>query len=302
MGQWLWCIFSARLGVCVAGLCNPGMPGRVLPEYDQTDQVRYLGTPDTPERIPYLVRSVPEYDQTNQVRYLGTPDTPERIPYLVRSKPLKRTWHAAIDSIFRVPPLRLKIVTIFSDASLKKYHVTALNCQERFPTAAAALGRALSARMLNPLERVVTPTLGLTKNLDGLARALANQPLAEEGQEEEEKEEFKGALMAVDHINRVAWHYFVHNWPYDGETVMLEVCAYARAFAGVRVVRACVLTDECLGVFGGLAVWLFGCFVYFSVVGSFVIRLFHCLAVWMLTLFGCLGSWLLHSDRFWIRG
>ncbi|CAM9846681.1 unnamed protein product, partial [Laminaria digitata] len=89
--------------------------------------------------------------------------------------------------------------------------------QGRFSPASAALGRALQARMLDASERVPTPTAGLTKNLDGLARALASQP-GEEGQEDE----FAAALVAVDNINRVAWHYFVHGWPYEGEAVMLE--------------------------------------------------------------------------------
>lgn len=88
--------------------------------------------------------------------------------------------------------------------------------QESFSPAAAALGRALQARMLDPSERVPTATAGMTKNLDGLAGALASQP-AEEGQEE-----LAGALSAVDHINRVAWHYFVHDWPFEGEEVMAE--------------------------------------------------------------------------------
>lgn len=55
------------------------------------------------------------------------------------------------------------------------------------------------------------------KNLDGLAKALVHRPPMEgEG-------ELEGALLAVDHINRLTWRYFVESLPYEGESVMQEV-------------------------------------------------------------------------------
>ena len=122
---------------------------------------------------------------------------------------------------------------------------SSLGAQGGFSPAAEALGRALQTRLLDPSERMVSPTSGLTRNLNGLARALASQP-AEEGQEE-----FAGALAAVDHVNRVAWHCFVHGWPFDGETVMVDVRAFVRACAGacVRFQKKTVLS---------FLDWLFG--------------------------------------------
>lgn len=60
-------------------------------------------------------------------------------------------------------------------------------------------------------------TEGLFRNLSGLAKALAERPA--EGTEAE----LAGAMEAVDHINLVAWRYFVQRLPYEGHTVMQKV-------------------------------------------------------------------------------
>lgn len=39
----------------------------------------------------------------------------------------------------------------------------------------------------------------------------------------EDESELEGALLAIDHVNRLAWRYFVQNLPYPGESVMQEV-------------------------------------------------------------------------------
>lgn len=35
--------------------------------------------------------------------------------------------------------------------------------------------------------------------------------------------ELGGAMLAVDHVNRLAWRYFLRNQPFDGELVMQQV-------------------------------------------------------------------------------
>lgn len=52
------------------------------------------------------------------------------------------------------------------------------------------------------------------KNLEGLAKALGHRSFQEGGSD------LDGALLAVDHINRLAWRYFVQNLPFEGQSVM----------------------------------------------------------------------------------
>lgn len=58
--------------------------------------------------------------------------------------------------------------------------------------------------------------------------ALLHRPRAEDESESESEgeseSELEGALLAVEHVNRLAWRYFVQNVPYQGESVMQEVC------------------------------------------------------------------------------
>lgn len=60
-------------------------------------------------------------------------------------------------------------------------------------------------------------TQDAVKNLTGLLTAILSSRVKDgEGG-------LEGALLAVDHVNRLAWRYFVQNLPYPGETVMQEV-------------------------------------------------------------------------------
>ncbi|CAM9368018.1 unnamed protein product [Ectocarpus fasciculatus] len=93
----------------------------------------------------------------------------------------------------------------------------ALFMQGQLSDAASTLGRALSVRALKPDEGMGTSTQDVTKTLDGLAKSLVHR-LPEEGEGE-----LGGALLAVDHINRLAWRYFLQKLPYQGESVMKEV-------------------------------------------------------------------------------
>lgn len=63
----------------------------------------------------------------------------------------------------------------------------------------------------------MTSTQDVTKTLDGLTKSLVQRP------PQEGESELGGALLAVDHINRLAWRYFVQKLPYQGESVMKEV-------------------------------------------------------------------------------
>lgn len=65
-------------------------------------------------------------------------------------------------------------------------------------------------------------TRDATKNLEGLVTALLQRPRVEG------ESELDGALLAVDHVNRLAWRYFVQDLPLQGESVMQKVCMYAR--------------------------------------------------------------------------
>ncbi|CAN0053345.1 unnamed protein product [Hapterophycus canaliculatus] len=86
----------------------------------------------------------------------------------------------------------------------------------RLTDAVSALARALRIRALRPDEGMVMATQDATRNLAGLAKALLHRPL------EDGEGELAGALSAVDHINRLAWRYFVQKLPYEGESVMQE--------------------------------------------------------------------------------
>lgn len=68
------------------------------------------------------------------------------------------------------------------------------------------------------------PTGQATENLGGLAMALLNRPRAEG------ESELEGALLAVDHVNRLAWRYFVENLPYQGQSVMQQVILFESDF------------------------------------------------------------------------
>ncbi|CAM9789777.1 unnamed protein product, partial [Ectocarpus sp. 12 AP-2014] len=93
----------------------------------------------------------------------------------------------------------------------------ALFQQGQLSDAASTLGRALSVHALRPDEGMVTSTQDVTKTLDGLAKSLLHRL------PEEDESELGGALLAVDHINRLAWRYFVQKLPHQGESVMTEV-------------------------------------------------------------------------------
>lgn len=86
--------------------------------------------------------------------------------------------------------------------------------------AASALASALQARELTKDKQDIgmgAATQDAITNLDGLAKALGcRSPKDGEG-------ELEGALLAVDHINRLAWRYFVQNLPFEGQSVMAEV-------------------------------------------------------------------------------
>lgn len=89
--------------------------------------------------------------------------------------------------------------------------------------AASTLATALQARELRrdrELKQnggIGAATQDAITNLDGLAKALGRRsPKDGEG-------ELEGALLAVDHINRLAWRYFVQNLPFEGHSVMGEV-------------------------------------------------------------------------------
>lgn len=90
---------------------------------------------------------------------------------------------------------------------------------EHLSDAVPPLAKALRVRALRPDEGMVMATQDVTKNLEGLVKALVHRPL------EEGENELAGALSAVDHINRLAWRYFVQMLPYEGESVMQEVGA-----------------------------------------------------------------------------
>lgn len=60
-------------------------------------------------------------------------------------------------------------------------------------------------------------TKGAVENLTGLVAAILFPP------QKEDEGELEGALLAVDHVNRLAWRYFVQNLPSQGESVMQEV-------------------------------------------------------------------------------
>lgn len=90
---------------------------------------------------------------------------------------------------------------------------------EQLPEAVSALTKALRVRALRPDEGMVVATDAATRNLEGLVKAFLDLPV-EEGQNE-----LAGALSAVDHVNRLAWRYFVQKFPYEGESVMQEVGA-----------------------------------------------------------------------------
>ncbi|CAM9195232.1 unnamed protein product [Ectocarpus sp. 4 AP-2014] len=93
----------------------------------------------------------------------------------------------------------------------------ALFRQGQLSDAASTLGRALSVHALRPDEGMVTSTQDVTKTLNGLAKSLLHRP------PEEGESELGGAMLAVDHINRLAWRYFVQKLPHQGESVMTEV-------------------------------------------------------------------------------
>lgn len=67
---------------------------------------------------------------------------------------------------------------------------------------------------------------GMTQNLGGLVEALSRRG-SEDG-ETDEGQELKGALAGVEKINLLAWRFFVQHWPFEGQTVMLQVCLSRR--------------------------------------------------------------------------
>ncbi|CAM9403586.1 unnamed protein product [Pylaiella littoralis] len=90
----------------------------------------------------------------------------------------------------------------------------ALLRQGKRSEAASALATALEARELKPDRGEGTATQDAVKNLEGLAKALGHRSFQEGGSD------LDGALLAVDHINRLAWRYFVQNLPFEGQSVM----------------------------------------------------------------------------------
>lgn len=84
--------------------------------------------------------------------------------------------------------------------------------------AASALAITLHARDLTPAKETGIVTTNAVRNLKGLLEALMHRAPKEEGEGDLER-----ALLLVDHINRLAWRYFVQRLPHDGYRVMEEV-------------------------------------------------------------------------------
>lgn len=88
--------------------------------------------------------------------------------------------------------------------------------QGQAPVAAAALERALRIRTLKPGDGP-TATDGVSRTLSGLVDALVRQ------RPKEGEDKLRGALAAVDQINRLVWRYFVQQSAFEGQAVMEEV-------------------------------------------------------------------------------
>eukprot|EP00752_Nemacystus_decipiens_P006837 g6139.t1 len=86
-----------------------------------------------------------------------------------------------------------------------------------YEDAASVLTKALRARELRSDQGVAMATQDAVENLTGLLTAILLPPV------EEGEGELEGALLAVDHVNRLAWRYFVQDLPHQGESVMQEV-------------------------------------------------------------------------------
>eukprot|EP00903_Cladosiphon_okamuranus_P011928 g11204.t1 len=99
-----------------------------------------------------------------------------------------------------------------------------LNNQGQHAEAASALAKALRARPLKSKQGVAMAPEDVVENLFGLVTALLF-PRPAEGESG-----LEGALVAVDHVNRLAWRYFVQSLPYQGESVMQEVLEKLRSF------------------------------------------------------------------------
>lgn len=96
---------------------------------------------------------------------------------------------------------------------------SSLSFKSEHADAASALAKALRARALKSDDGVATATQNAVENLTGLIAALV-LPRPAEGEGESGLE---GALLAVEHVNRLAWRYFVQNLPYQGDSVMQKV-------------------------------------------------------------------------------
>lgn len=84
----------------------------------------------------------------------------------------------------------------------------------------------------------------MTQNLGGLVEALARRGLGEKGEEQE----LEGALVGVEKINLVAWRFFVKQWPFECQTVMLQVCIVAGNRPGLRLIVGGVWVSRGVGI------------------------------------------------------
>lgn len=85
---------------------------------------------------------------------------------------------------------------------------------------------------------------GMTQNLRGLVEALTRRGLGEEGGEQE----LEGALAGVEKINLVAWRFFVKQWPFEAQMVMLQVCMVPGYWIGLRLTVGWARVSRGVGV------------------------------------------------------